>query len=689
MAKRRQRRNGAPDLQVRPPGIHALVLVIAGIAIYANSLSGPFVFDDVPAIAESAAVRAWPDLPAVIAADSESPLASRPLVSLSFALNYAVHGLDVTGYHVVSVALHLACALLLFGLLRRTFERLTPSVASRAVPLAFAAALLWVVHPLNSEVVDYLTQRTESMMAAAYLLTMYAAIRALDDPRPALWQTIAVVACALGMASKESMVTAPVLVVLYDRVFVFDTLRGALRSRGRFYAALAATFVVLALSMWSSPRTMSTGFATANTSTWVYLLNQTGMIVRYLRLALWPDALVLYYGWSLPVTLGEVLPSATVVLLLLAATVAALVRRPRLGFAGAWFFLTLAPTSSFVVIASEVGAERRMYLPLMGLVALGVVAGALGWDRLRARWTGRRPPAIVGAAPTLVVVVLCVALGARTVARNREYASGLTMAETVLARWPTSAARHMVGTELLNAGRSEASLEHLRAATADLAPAHFDYGTALFNVDRLDDAIGELETFIRLEPRSPYVPRARKTIGRAFARQGRLADAVDQLEQAIAATPGDIEARGLLADAFFAQERFDRAIPLYRDVIAASPRHAGALGNLAISLMSTGQADEAVEMFRRAAEADSSNARARINLAIALVDRGELDEASTHAREAVRLSPNDLAALDVYGRILAGQGKVPEAIAQFEHALRVDPNFAPAREALRTLRGGY
>src|SRR5439155_17727388 len=226
------------------------------------------------------------------------------------------------------------------------------------------------------------TQRTESMMALFYLLTLFLVarpfqgrVRGPERPAPHLRypHAFAIGACALGMACKESMVTAPVMVVLYDRVFLFDSITQAFRSRWALYGGLAATWIVLAAVNWSGSRVHSAGFSTG-ISPWTYLLNQAVMIVRYLRLAIWPRSLVLAYGTPQPVTLVDVLPYALVVLALLAATAVALWRRPALGFLGAWFFVTLAPTSTIVPIATEVGAERRMYLPLVAVVTI-VVAG--------------------------------------------------------------------------------------------------------------------------------------------------------------------------------------------------------------------------------------------------------------------------------------------------------------------------
>jgi hypothetical protein len=181
------------------------------------------------------------------------------------------------------------------------------------------------------------------------------------------WYAAAIGACALGMGSKESMVTAPLTIVLFDRMFVFGSLRDAFEHRWRLYLGLALTWGFLAMEVAATPRAGSAGFA-AGVTVWTYLLNQAAIIVRYLRLVFWPVDLVINYGQPVPYTLRDVLPQALAVVSLLSLTVAAFRWRPLLAFLGAWFFITLAPTSTFLPIATEVAAERRMYLPLMAVL---------------------------------------------------------------------------------------------------------------------------------------------------------------------------------------------------------------------------------------------------------------------------------------------------------------------------------
>src|SRR5262249_15035198 len=185
------------------------------------------------------------------------------------------------------------------------------------------------------------------MMALFYLATLVASSRAATEESRRRWPIAAVVLCAAGMACKESMVTAPVMVALYDRAFVFRSLKEAFAKRWRLYAGLAATWALLALLLLGGARIHSAGFS-AGVGVWTYLLNQPVMIVRYLYLAIWPWSLVSNYGWPAPLTLADALPQAVVVCVLLLATLVALFRWPSMGFAGSWFFLTLAPTSSIV-----------------------------------------------------------------------------------------------------------------------------------------------------------------------------------------------------------------------------------------------------------------------------------------------------------------------------------------------------
>jgi tetratricopeptide (TPR) repeat protein len=633
-----------PPARRQPSALYAGLIVAAGIICYNNSLAGPFVFDDRTAIVENASLRSFPG---ILRPPANSPLAGRPLVAASFGLNYRLGGLEVRGYHLVNIVIHLCAALLVFGVARRTLlrPRLRNLVGGHEADLAFAIALLWAAHPLNTEAVNYITERTESLMALMTMLTLYASVRALGDSRQTRWQTAAIAACGLGMACKESMVVAPLLVLLYDRTFVFDDAGEAFRTRRRLYTGLALTWIVLAYLNVPSPRSGSAGFA-AGIDPWTYLMNQTVMIVQYLRLTFWPAGLVINYGAPEQLTLPQVLPQAVTVVALVLLTLVALLRWPLAGFLGAWVWLTLAPTSSIVPIATEVGAERRMYLPLIALVA-GTVFAA------HKLFAVARVPARVRAA---ILVVTTAALSAATLARNQEYGSALTLARTTLARWPSAVAHGMVGAELAALGRDEEALPELRAAAAVDPHARYNLGITLFNRKDYGGAIRELEWLAREYPMREEVPLARRAIGNAHAAERRWPEAIAEYRLVLSMIPFDDVTRQLLIDTLV--------------------NHGTAMGG-------AGQTAGAVAAFRQALELDPSNAVARHNLATALFDSGDISGAIAEATRTMATHGADAASHALIGRGLALQGRYDEAVDHLQQALNLTPNDRAIQDDLR------
>jgi tetratricopeptide (TPR) repeat protein len=645
----------------------ALALVLCGVLVYANSLDGPFVLDDVPAIVDNPTIKA--SAVDALRPPRDTPVAGRPLVNLTFALNYAAGGLDVRGYHAVNVFVHVLAGLLLAGIVRRTLllPALTPLFGSRATALSSAAAGVWLVHPLNTEVVNYITQRTEGLMAVLYLGTLYCAVRALERTAGLGWRGSAVVLCALGMASKESMVTAPVMVALYDRVFVFESLRQAVAHRGRLYGGLAATWLVLAGLMSTGPRS-TVGFE-IGTSAWTYLVNQAEIVGQYLWLAVWPRALVVDYGLPRALGVTDVLVPGACVIGLVLLTLVVLFRRPFAGFLGAWFFVTLAPTSSLVPIATEVGAERRMYLPLAGLGVLVVVGGY--W--VAARWWGapgtpgaavlprgrrHRPVAsprsskLPPVAASIVLAVVCGALAAATMARNAEYRDPLVLAETVVSRRPHGRAHFGLADELVKVGQHERALGELRLAVRDFPQAHFGLANELAAAGHVAEAMTHAREFIRLLPDSPVIVPARDLNGRLLANQGQLDAAAAEFGEILRLQPEHVGAAEALGDVRYGQGRFADAAAAYNIARRSLPGDPGLAGKIGRSLVAAGRAPDAIPFLQ----------------------------------QAVAARPSDPALTEVLGDALAGTQRFGEAVEVFRTLVALVPDHPGARQRLERAR---
>jgi Flp pilus assembly protein TadD len=583
-----------------------LLLAAAGILVFWNAIANPFVFDDFGAIVNNTTIRQVNT--ATLTPPEATPVSGRPLANLSFAISYALGGMDPSGFRALNLAIHIACAILLMSLAGRTLVR---SRVRNAAWLAFAIALLWLVHPINSEPVDYLTERTESLMALCFLAAMYAAARSHDDGHPIRWAVIAVAAAVAGVFAKETIAVVPILVIAWDRAFVFPSVGAAFRARWRLYAALSSVWILLAINLVRNGQTFSAGFATAGVTPWVYLLNQPAIVLQYLKLVIWPAGFVNYYGWPVQnLTVTQVWPAGIVIVALLALGVIAIWKWPRAGFAGLWFWLILAPTSSIIPIATEVGAERRMYLPVAALLALLVVGGAALARRYRISMSA--------AAASLAIVAGL--LSWRTIERNREYSTPLRLAETTLARWPSPNAHNMMGVELAAAGRHQEAVVHLREAAKGYPTSHYFLGSELLTLKQHDEAIAELQAFVEAEPNLVATGRARLMMATAFIAKRDPARAIAEAERVLAADPNNADAHGMLANLLAEKQEFAAAVPHYQRFLAARPGNAAAWTGLGVALVAAGDLRTAVSAFQRAADLEPGNPQYQSNLARAIAD---------------------------------------------------------------------
>jgi Tfp pilus assembly protein PilF len=541
----------------------ALALVLASVWAYSNSFAGVFLLDDVRSISLNPNIRAvWP-LTQSMAAPAETTVSGRPVASLTLALNHAMAPPEardvfapdlqgnrpgvtdrflrnVWGYHAVNLGTHVLATLALFGIVRRTLQspRLRAQFEGDASWLAFLVALLWSLHPLQTESVTYIVQRVESLMGLFFLLTLYCSIRASEGSRTWWWTGAAITSAALGMGSKAVMVGAPLVVVLWDVVFGARPAAGSVRRRWILYGGLAATWLVLAAAVAAAPRAQSVGFGLRGWTAWTYLLTQCGVIVHYLRLAIVPFPLVLLYQWPRAQSLADVLPQAALLSGLAMATVAGLVRRHPLGFLGAWFFVILAPTSSVLPIVTEVAAEHRIYLPLAGVVACFVIGG----HSLVRRLTGA-PSGSSGAGPrrlaaACVMAALALWFGVQTRARNLDYSSEERMWLDVRGKQPDNPRAHTgYGIALTRLGRYGAAETELRAAIGidgTSALSHASLGAALVGQHKFEEAIGPLERALAIDP--DYVD-AHYNLGLSYAALGRDGLALPHLARALRANP--------------------------------------------------------------------------------------------------------------------------------------------------------
>ncbi len=630
------------------PAIPLVLIALAALAAFANSFDKAFLLDDQRSIVENDLIRGSAPL-------WELLHTRRPVVTLSLALNHALGGFDVDGYHAFNLIIHILAAFALFGVVRRTLMLVSsrsqahaPWSGGSATWTSAAVALIWTVHPLQTQSVTYIIQRGESLMGLFYLLTIYCLIRGATTASKGRigWYVLCVVCCGLGMGSKAVMVTAPIVALLYDRVFIAGSIQDFLRRRGALYAGLAATWGVLVFcgvtgAVLSSQHKgiVNVGFSLRDVTPAEYALSQPGVILHYLRLALWPYPQCLDYAWPVARGFAGIVLPLVIVALLLAVTLWTLWRRPALGFVGMWFWLILAPTSSIVPIR-DLAFEHRMYLPLAAVIVLIV----LGGRALIARIAGDSATMIRRLGMIATVAVL-VPLTIATHLRNRDYESELIMWGDVVAKRP------------------------------DNPRARNNYGLALLNTDRARDAAEQLHIAVQLDPR---YDAALNNYGLALEELGRRTEAIEQYRRAVEVNPRHHRAHNNLANAQIKAGDAAEALANFERALAIKPDYEKAHNNYGMALTQLGRLDEAMPHLLRAIEIDPGYAEAYANLGNAYAQQGEVALAEAQYRRSIELDPTFAPAHNNLGSLLARRGEFSTALSHFERATRIDPTYSDA-----------
>ena len=589
------------------PRLAPVLLFVAVAAVYGSSLAAPWVWDDSTAIVDNPAVRTFWPLSEAFAAPDDVPVAGRPVTSFTLALDYLLFGLDVTAFRATNALIHALAAWSLFGLIRRTLR--SPVLAARfgasADGIALASALLWVVHPLVGECVSYLTQRTTSLFGLFFLLTLYAVARSAASGGRWRFTLAALAACLAGMGSKEVMVTAPVVALVYDRLCWSDSYRGVLRERGALHAGLFGTWLALVWFLATGPdyTRLKMGYA-VGVGPFDYLVAQAPILVHYLVLAVWPAGQVLDYGRFTPAPVADAIVPGVLLAAVLVVTLRGVVRGSVWALLPFVCFAVLSPTSSVVPVGGEVGAERRMYVPLAALVTWMVAFGA---ERL----TGVRVEARAAA-----VAVAILALGAAAHTRAELFLDPVELWRNAVAATPDNPRPHvLLGNQLVRTGAPEEGADHYRRAIA-LDPKFVDSWNNLATVHhragRYDEAILHYLEAARLAPR---IGKIHYNLALAYRASSRDAEAARAYARELELDPVSVAAIQELAWLLATSDdpavrNADEAVRLARraDQLVGGTDPA-VLDTVAVAHAAAGEWTSAVEAAERALALDPSRAR--------------------------------------------------------------------------------
>jgi len=589
----------------------AVVFVIAllGFLSYSNTFSSSFHFDDYRYVVDYNA--------AYTISDYWPPYGTRYLSYLSFALNYLAGGEEVFGYHLVNFAIHAANGTLVFlfaGLLMSS-----PRLSRKGLPsfhIAFLAALLFTLHPVQTEAVTYISQRFASLSTLFYLaaVVFYLKWRLAERGalRPALY-LLSLGAVYLGQMTKEIIFTVPFTLLAIELAFFEGALKRRLLALAPFLLALA----VIPFMLFGPGAGQGVGsnvhadqlIDLGRISKHDYLVTQFRVIATYLRLLVLPIGQTLEYDYPIFTSIftPEVFASFILVLSLFSGAVCLFSRflrggSPYLALVATgvvWFFVTISVESSIIPI-QDVIFEHRLYLPSVGAA---IAASSLLFF-VAGRW-GQAP----WKALAISFVIMVLPLGAASYARNAVWHDGVTLYE---------------------------------------------------------DAV----------KKSPGKERARFNLARAYNRSGEYQKAIEQYNESLKLKPGNEKAYYDLARIYMNMGEHERAIYNFGEVLKRTPADPYAHHFLGMTYAMKGDADRAIDSFYNAIELRPFFGAAHYNLGLALIEKGDLAGAEEHLNRARSFDPSNADILKGLGRLYAKAGDRGRALEFYGRAIRFRPELA-------------
>jgi hypothetical protein len=574
--------------------IHALLVIAVGLLAYSNTFNVPFHFDDKDVIVKNPIVK---DLHFFVEPSKAKAFKGwfeyegfrlRYIGYLTFALNYYLDILDVTGYHIFNLAVHIINALLVYWLvlltLRMPFFRTTYSEVGTLQAarcglhpnlIALFSALLFVSHPVQTQAVTYIYQRVTSLATMFCLLSLVMYIKGRLIAQNAEFRTqiserhmrlssvfcylLSFLSAAVAMKTKEIAFTFPIIIALYEFMFF----EGRLKRRILYLIPVFSTMLIIPLTILGTDKSFGELISDVSEATRLqttlsrldYLFTQFRVIVTYIRLLFLPINQNLDYDYPIYHSFFDpnVILSFLCITAILGFGVYLLYRsrsashRLRLiAFGIFWFFITLSLESGIIPIV-DVIFEHRVYLPSVGFILVCVTGLAMLVERVNSKVVVR---VVVAGVITAVVM-----LGGMTYGRNRVWQNKITLWEDVVMKSPEKSRPHNnLGNLYAIYYRFDEAVTEFKAALKfkpDFADAHHNLGVAYLNQNLLDEAISELKSTLQFDP---YYADAHYHLGVVYKKQNRWDEAISEFKSALQIRPDHAVARKELNFAYKAKK---------------------------------------------------------------------------------------------------------------------------------------
>jgi len=654
-----------------------LLLLTAGILLYSNAINAPLQFDDTGYIKDDPGVHMIDlDLGSLKKAALEGLPRNRPVPNITFAINYYFGRLAPAGYHWVNIIIHCLSSiflfffakdtLLLYAQFRQTNHTGLGNALNFSTPkntaafIALFAAMLWLVHPVNSSAVTYIVQRMTSLAAMFYMLSLLLYVKGRKSQQPGnslKGRTIIFFAGALltgicAFASKQNTATLPLFILLYEWVFFQQLKPIQLKNLKVFVAFAVIVFAAAGLYyLGADPiERILNGYARRDFTPSQRLLTEFRVVIYYIGLLVFPGASRFILDHDYPLSHSLITPFPTLISLAAIIALTSLAfYRPRhhtlLFFAVLWFFGHLMIEST--VIPIEIIYEHRNYLPLMMPCLLVALYAYKLLQKYKWLYAG-------------ILVLVIISLGTQTWQRNAIWQDPVVFARDGASKAPNKfRPRHNLGVNLKDQGRMAEAITVFNQAI-EIEPRNPEkkskkaqcYNTLGLALLKNDEPVRAIDSFMQALKLVPDYHHAEINIARAMIKQGRPEDALTHLSAFLSKHPGVAEAHMTMGDAYVKLQNLQKAAVHFRKTLENKPNHA----------------------------------KAHNSLGNVLAQQGRTQKAISHFRQAIHIEPNFAGAYSNLGNTLARAGRFKDAIKNYEKALAINPEYQKAKGNLKKVK---
>ncbi len=577
---------------------HFLLLAVVAIAVYSNSFHSPFQYDDKHIILWNNTVKSINNLPDILLSNN------RPVLRATFALNYHWFKMDTFGYHIFNVLIHIINGVLIYILMSLTLK-------DRAV--SFLAGLFFIVHPLNTQAVNYISARSTSLCAVFYILSviLFAKANTTKEKRKArIFYAGTFLSFLFALGTKEIAVSIPVMFFAYYCVFLKGKTRGFIKKYSLFILVVAGYLLYRLVGTGTfGDYSTDRGFITT------VLTNFNAMVYENMKLLFFPVHLNVAYEFPEVSYINfPVIFSMAVVAVLLVIAFKSMKNLKYLSFSILWFFIVLLPTQTLIP-REEIICEHRLYLACVSVCMLLAASTKRLMELKFSVFSKKTATRIV----TLFAVILAVFFTARTYRRNIDWQSEISIWKKMAQRFPGSYKAHSnLGNSYAEKGlygEASAHYETLLGINPDDAKVNNNLANVYYLTGSYDKAIEKYKKAINIKP--GYIT-AYNNLAMTLKRKGLFDEAMKVYQAVLKISPGNASTHFRKGNLFQDRGLYDRAINSYKKAIEINPGYAQAYNNLGNAYFYKDLYRDAIESYEKALVFDPGIRQARDNINLAM-----------------------------------------------------------------------